>query len=81
MEPLHFHMGWQKGTGMLFSFQVVFVLFYPTLTFHWLSMPGHNHFWQYPREGSHPYLVGLYYLEGSLFRCQGEFSTTHAIYE
>ena len=30
MDPLHFHMGLQKGTGMLFSFQVVFLLFYPT---------------------------------------------------
>ncbi len=34
MEPLHVHMGQQKGTGMLFSFQVAFLLFYPTLTFH-----------------------------------------------
>ena len=35
MDPLHVHiMGPQKGTGMLFSFQVACLLFYPTLTFH-----------------------------------------------
>jgi hypothetical protein len=34
-EPLHVKMaGQRKGTGMLFSFQVAFLLFYPTLTFH-----------------------------------------------
>lgn len=34
MNPLHVQMCQQKGTGMLFSFQVAFLLFYPTLTFH-----------------------------------------------
>ena len=34
MEPLHVHMVQKKGTGMLFSFQVAFLLFYPTFTFH-----------------------------------------------
>jgi hypothetical protein len=34
MNPLHVQMCQQKGTGMLFSFQVAFLLFYPKLTFH-----------------------------------------------
>ncbi len=34
MDPLHVQMGPRKRTGMLLSFQVAFLLFYPTLTFH-----------------------------------------------